>query len=74
MNRAVALYGTGSMYANGLGVDQDDLKAYMFFNISAENGSEVARESRNGMSESLTAEQINKAQEMAQKWMEKYSP
>ncbi len=61
------------MYAEGLGVEHDYVQAYMFFIIAATNGCDTASENLIKISELMTPEQIDKAQDRAKKWMEKHS-
>jgi TPR repeat protein len=62
----------GVMYANGEGVPQDYKKAHMWYNISAANGNESAREFRDLLAKEMTPEAVSQAQELASKWMESH--
>ena len=58
------------MYGLGQGVLQDELRAHLWFNIAAANGSKIGREYRDNIAEGLTLAQIEKAQDMARRCME----
>jgi TPR repeat protein len=57
---ANAQYNLGVFYDNGLGVPQDKVVAYMWFNMSAAQGREGARR--------MTPAQIAEAQKLAREW------
>ena len=59
------------MYENGDGVLQDYVKAHMWHNISASNGSEQAKKNRGKVSKTMTPSQIEKAQELARECVAK---
>jgi len=60
----------GAMYSNGEGVIQDDVQAHKWFNIVSANGNENAKNNREIIENSMTSEQIAKANELAREWME----
>jgi TPR repeat protein len=60
----------GSMYANGEGVPQNNIRAYVWFSVAAAQGNEIARDSRNRVSEGLTPTQLGQAQQIATKCFE----
>ncbi len=62
----------GVMYALGQGVMQDYVMAHMYSNIASANGYANAQKLRTEIAEKMTAEQIEKAQDMARKWMEEH--
>lgn len=62
---ASAQLNLGLMYAQGKGVPQDYVRAHMWFNLSAALGNENGIEGRDLVTESMTSQQIAKAQEMA---------
>jgi len=64
---AVSQLGLGVMYAEGLGVPQNDIKAYMWLNISVANGNRYGIERRDLARKQLTSAQIEKAQEYSSK-------
>jgi len=56
------------MYGNTLGVAQDYVKAHMWFNIAAIDGSsKKAAPNRDAIAEKMTPAQIARAQELASK-------
>jgi TPR repeat protein len=59
----------GVMYDNGYGVTQDDVIAHMWLNIGATNGNHLALENRREIENSMTREQIARAQALAQRCM-----
>jgi hypothetical protein len=67
----VAQSNLGSMYALGKGVKQDYVQAYMWFNIAAEHGDANARKNLDLAAKQMTADQIAKAQKLAQGWKSK---
>jgi hypothetical protein len=58
----------GSMYFQGQGVPQDWVQAHLWFNLAVSQGQEEARESRDGITKLLTAEQLAEAQRLARNW------
>ncbi|MFP6581373.1 MAG: tetratricopeptide repeat protein, partial [Candidatus Hydrogenedentota bacterium] len=65
----------GVMYANGNGVPQDSVEAYMWLTIAASNGNRHAEEARRTwLSEptSISKEQISEGDEMTRKWLEDF--
>ena len=54
------------MYAKGLGVEQDLLRAYMWFSLGATSGHPEPIRHRDLLFDKLTPEQVARAQEMAQ--------
>ncbi len=69
-----AQYNLGINYANGQGVPQDDVQAYMWFNLSTSistgNTRENAAEARDEVARRLTAAQRAEAQRLAREWDE----
>lgn len=59
----------GSAYYSGAGVEQSYLDAHMWFNLAAAQGVADAGTQRDLTAQHLTAEDIAKAQEMAQAWL-----
>ena len=57
------------MYRNGLGVPQDPVFLYMWFNIGGANGNETARESRDALERDMTRAEIRRATELARTCM-----
>jgi S1-C subfamily serine protease len=59
----------GWMYANGQGVTQDYVHAHMWWNIAASQGIKRAAESRDEVAKEMTSSQMEKAQELAHKFL-----
>ena len=62
----------GFMYANGEGLPQDDVQAYIWFNIAAAQGNKDAEAGKGIAAESMTREGLAHAQKLARKYWEKY--
>ena len=60
------------MYAEGYGVPQDSVQAYAWINIAAGQGFQPAKEAREVMAESMTREEISRAQELSREYWEAY--
>ena len=65
---ANAQYNLGVFYDNGLGVRQDKVRAYMWFNLSAAQGREGAAAFRDLIARRMTPAQIAEAQRLAREW------
>ena len=65
---ANAQYILGVFYDNGLGVPQDKVRAYMWFNLSAAQGREGAAAFRDLIARRMTPVQIAEAQKLAREW------
>jgi len=65
---ANAQYNLGVFYDNGLGVPQDTVRAYMWFNLSAAQGREGAAAFRDLIARRMNAAQIAEAQKLAGEW------
>jgi TPR repeat protein len=65
---ANAQYNLGVFYDNGLGVPQDKVRAYMWFNLSAAQGREGAAAFRDLIARRMTPAQIAEAQRLAREW------
>ena len=67
------MFNLGAMYKNGRGVPQDDVQAYMWFNLAASRLTEF-REAvagfRDTVGNRLTPDQRGEAQRLARKWDE----
>ena len=61
----------GLMYAEGKGVPSDNLEAYAWFNIAAAQGDENAAKNRQLITESITREEIVRAQQLAREYWNK---
>ena len=60
----------GDSYATGEGVPQDDVLAYMWYNLAAAQGTRGAGRDMDDLEERLTREQIAEAQRMSREWLE----
>lgn len=68
---AAAQFNLGVMYADGNGVPQDDIQAYVFFNLAAAQGDKDAKKYREQIAERMTKEQIAEGQKLAREWLER---
>ena len=66
---AEAQLNLGLMYVKGQGVLQDYVMAHLYWNIAAVSGDKNAIGNRGIIEESMTASQIEKAQDLAREWM-----
>ncbi len=60
-----AQYWLGIMYFEGKGVPQDDIQAYMWLTLAADQGNRGARLGKNGLERRMNPEQITEAQRLA---------
>jgi|TARA_B100000959_G_scaffold268975_1_gene314235 TPR repeat protein len=58
------------MYANGRGVPQNNVRAYVWWSVAAAQGHEDARGNRDIVSDELTPEQLARGQDMATRCFE----
>jgi peptidoglycan hydrolase-like protein with peptidoglycan-binding domain len=58
----------GRMYAEGRGVGEDKLAAYMWFDLSASNGNSRAIAARDAIAAEMDDDEIERAQDMAADW------
>ena len=65
---SLAQFMIGRLYAEGRGVTQDKVKAYMWFDLAASNGNNRAIEARDAIGADLNSSDIDRAQEMATMW------
>ena len=68
---SVSQYYLGIMYLNGIGVLQDFRRAHLWLNIAASQGHKKARPRLEKLTQNMTADQIEKAQKRARRWMAK---
>jgi len=61
----------GVMYANGAGVPQNYVLAYMWANLAASTGSEKAGKNRDILARSMTPNQLAEAQKLSREWKPK---
>ncbi len=62
-----AQYNLGTMYETGEGVAQDNIKAYMWFSLSARTGDKNARKNRDDLAQKMTSAQLAKADKLVAK-------
>ena len=62
------------MYSNGEGVPEDDVLAYMWYNLAAAQGHEDSQARRDVIGQQMTREQIAEAQRMSREWIEAHPP
>ncbi len=60
------------MYANGQGVPQDDAEAYAWIGIAAAQEQSGPEEIRQGLLETMTPSQVERAEVLAREYSEKY--
>jgi peptidoglycan hydrolase-like protein with peptidoglycan-binding domain len=65
---SLAQYMMGRLYAEGRGVDEDKLTAYMWYDLSASNGNNRAIAARDAIAAAMGADEIDEAQQMAADW------
>lgn len=65
---SLAQYMLGRMYAEGRGVGEDKLAAYMWFDLSASNGNSRAIAARDSIAADMDENEIEQAQQMAAGW------
>ena len=63
-------FNLGLMYANGEGVPQNNLRAYIWLSVAAAQGDENARTNRDIVADRLTPEQLALGQDMATRCFE----
>ena len=65
---ANAQFNLGVMYDNGKGVTEDDVVAYMFFNLAAANGG-AGEVNMDKLKRRMTKEQIAEGQKLTREWV-----
>ena len=73
---ATAQFSLGAMYADGAGVPQDYVRAYMWFNLAASRLApgflrDMVVTRREGVAAEMTPEQIAEAQRLTREWKPK---
>ena len=68
---ANAQYNLGWMYYIGLGIIQDNVYAYMWYNIAASGGDANAVNERDVIAKKMTPSQLEKAQDLASECVKK---
>ena len=59
------------MYATGEGAPKDFVQAYMWRNLAAAQGNEIAKKGRDALEPKMTREQIAEAQRLSREWKPK---
>jgi TPR repeat protein len=62
------------MYANGEGVPEDYVLAYMWWNLAAAQGYEDAQGNKDRLEQRMTREQIAEAQRLSREWLVAHPP
>jgi len=65
---SLAQFMLGRLYAEGRGVSEDKVKAYMWFDLSASNGNSRAIAQRDAIAAQVSSDEIDRAQDMAAAW------
>ncbi|MGH8119360.1 MAG: tetratricopeptide repeat protein [Gammaproteobacteria bacterium] len=58
----------GDMHLQGQGVVKDNVRAYKWYDIAAKNGAQGAAEARDTLAKTMSADDVKKAQQLAQEW------
>jgi len=66
---AMDQYSLGRLYADGNGVREDVVVAYMWYNLAAAQGNEGARDGKERIVRRMTRGQIDEAQRMSREWL-----
>jgi len=73
---ALAQFNLGGMYVRGDGVPEDDVLAYMWWNLAAAQGYEDSQGNKPiihaGNEKQMTREQITRAQRLTREWLEEH--
>ena len=68
---ADAQYNLGVCYYNGDGVPQDEVLAYMWYDLASANGLKRAERKKGQLEKRLTRQQITEAQKLSREWKPK---
>jgi len=68
----VAQFRLGSIYHNGQGIPQDNVKAFAWYGIAAAGGIKSAQRIRDEIQSRLTHDEIEQARKLARELWEKY--
>ncbi len=68
---ALAQHNLGSMYANGLGVRQNNVQAYKWATLAASQNVELAVKGKDFLVKKMTPDQIAGPQRLAREWKPK---
>ena len=61
----------GHMYAGGIGMPEDDVEAYKWYNLATAQGTEGARNSRDTAAKKMTKQQIAEGKRLSAEWQPK---
>ena len=62
------------MYATGEGVPKESvLLAYMWWNLAAAQGNDIAKDNKEKVEQSMTRDQIAEGQRLSREWIEAHS-
>ena len=61
----------GFKYADGRGVPQDNIQAYMWYNLAASNGADGAAKQRDQLAAKMSPGDLSEAQRLASEWKPK---
>ncbi|MDA1048694.1 MAG: sel1 repeat family protein, partial [Verrucomicrobia bacterium] len=62
----------GVCYDNGNGVPEDDVTAYMWYNLSHAQGNDNAKKNKDIIAKRMTKEQIAEGQKLSREWQERF--
>ena len=71
---AMDQYSLGRLYADGNGVREDVVVAYMWYNLAAAQGNEGARDGKERIVRRMTRGQITEAQRLSREWIAAHPP
>ena len=69
-----AQFNLGLLYANGRGVEQDNVQAHLWLNLAAAGSEPAARRTRGLLSTKMTRSQLAEADRLAREWQPKANP
>ena len=67
-------YDLGETVGVTTGVPEDKVLAYMWYNLAAAQGNEIAQDNKDIIEERMTREQIAEAQRLSREWFEAHPP
>ena len=68
---AIAQFNLGAMYAEGQGVEQNNVTAYAWWNIAETNGDQNAKNGLSQLGKAMTPAQIAKAEKLVKEMVKK---
>ena len=69
-----AQFNLGLLYANGRGVEQDNIQAHLWLNLAAAGSEPAARRERELVATKMTRSQLAEADRLAREWQPKANP